>query len=68
LEPPANAAYYSFENQNQGGHQGNGSSRRTEPIDYALSGEVVLVTEAGEEILPAGDCVGARRSGNQRVS
>ena len=25
LITPANAAYYSFENQNQGGNQGNGS-------------------------------------------
>jgi uncharacterized cupin superfamily protein len=29
---------------------------------YVLSGEVVLVTDAGEEVLRAGDCAGFKRS------
>ena len=36
------------------------TSHRTDRLRALLSGEVVLVTEAGEEILRAGDCVGFR--------
>src|SRR5690348_7537265 len=36
------------------------TSHRTDRLRALLSGEVVLVTEAGEEILRAGDCVSFR--------